>query len=160
MTDKESVNRFRRLVQAQIGCAEKLIKALEQERLALLARDAQELTRVGTSKTTLLREMEQRLQAHETFLKALRLPPGKEGSEALLKTLPKDGDEWNLWRKLQELATQCRDHNEVNGSLLAASRARMERAFQILRGVPENTRTYGRGGDSQYYSDSQVLGKA
>jgi flagellar biosynthesis/type III secretory pathway chaperone len=121
MTDKESVNRFRRLVQAQIGCAEKLIKALEQERLALLARDAQELTRVGTSKTTLLREMEQRLQAHETFLKALRLPPGKEGSEALLKTLPKDG---------------------------------VKASETLLRQAD------GRGGDSQYYSDSQVLGKA
>lgn len=160
MLDPEIRLRFRRLVETETACAERLLEVLEQEHRALLARDTAALERAGEDKVPLLRELEQRLAAHEGFLKALRLPPGKAGNLALLERLTAPGEERKLWQRLQEVAALCRDHNERNGAILAASRARVRRSLEILRGPPEATRTYGKGGETRHAGQCQILGRA
>lgn len=160
MPDSDIRIRFCRLVQTEIACAERLLLTLEQEHQALLARDTTALERASSDKVPLLRELEQRLVAHDGFLRDLRLPPGKAGNLTFLGQLSLDAEEHGLWRRLQEIADTCRTRNERNGSILAASRARVQRSLEILRGLPEATRTYGKGGETRHSGRSQILGQA
>jgi len=159
MHDPETIALFRRLIGQEIACAEALCRVLGEEYTALAAGDPGTLERVIAAKRELLGEMEQRVAAHEGFLSARRLPPGKGGTELFMARLPPQAPERGLWQRLRELAGQCRAQNEVNSSLLCLSRARTQRALELLRGPRDGLRTYGRTGATRGGGDSQLIGR-
>lgn len=158
MHNTDATDLFGRLMQQEIDCAERIGKVLNEERQALGGRDPEALERVTVAKQTLLKEMEQRVAAHEGFLSARRLPPGKAGTEQFLADLPQDSELPALWQRLQESAAQCRDENRVNGSIVALSRVRVQRALELLHGKPDNAKTYGREGETHASARSQFIG--
>jgi flagella synthesis protein FlgN len=149
---------LRRLMQQEIDASERLGSALAAEREALGRRDPAALEAAIAGKLAATRELQQRLEAHEGFLAARGLPPGRPGTERFLSLLPADGEERRLWRRLQELARECRDGNEVNGNLVSLSRVRTQRALEILRGPADAARTYGRLGQTHCAGRSQFIG--
>jgi hypothetical protein len=105
-----------------------------------------------------VRALEQGVTAHEGFLFARRLPPGKAGTEIFLNGLAPDAPERTLWQKLQRVAARCRDNNQVNGNLVALGRVRTQRALEILQGGNNTAKTYGRGGNTHNGSTQRFLG--
>jgi flagellar biosynthesis/type III secretory pathway chaperone len=159
MHSPETVALFRRLLEQQIACAEGLCQALAREGTALGSGTPEHVEEAATAKQELLAQMEQRLAAYEGFLAARRLPSGRRGSELFLAQLPAKAPERALWERLRELARQCREQNEVNGSLVAMCRTRAERALELLRGPGERLRTYGRAGTTRGASIPHLIGR-
>ncbi len=157
MSNPETIELFRRLMQQEIDCAERLAAALQREQNALSDRDLVALEQVSLDKPVLLDEMEQRAAAHEGFLTARGLPPGRAGNKAFLQSLAANAAEHGIWRRLQSIAGTCRELNQVNGKLVLLSRARTQRALEILRGTPDNAKTYGKGGLTRNSVRSQFI---
>ena len=132
MHSPETIAMFNRLIQQAIASASQLALALEDEREALGQADPGVLTEAVEAKLARLSELEQRLAAHEGFLAARRLPPGRRGTEIFLHRLPGRAAERVLWEQLQQLAAHCRERNEVNGSVVALRTVRTRRALQVL----------------------------
>ncbi len=158
MHSPETLALFRRLMEQEIDCSERLGEALatEQEALASHAPDA--LLTAVELKRRLTHSLEQSVSAHEGFLAARRLPPGKSGTEAFLRPLPQDAPERIVWQRLQKVAARCRDHNQINGNLVALSRIRTQRALEILQGGNDNAKTYGRAGNTRGAAAQRFLG--
>lgn len=157
MNSPETVELFRRLMQQEIDCAERLVKTLQREQDALSCRDLDGLEQAGLDKQVLLGEMQQRSAAHEGFLAARGLPPGRTGSTAFMQSLPANAAEHGIWQHLQSIAATCRELNQVNGKLVVLSRARTQRALEILRGTPDNAKTYGKAGLTRNSARSQFI---
>lgn len=158
MHSPDIIKLFRRLIEREIGCSERLEEILADEQRALTARDPQVLQEALAQKQGLLRELEQSVAAHEGFLTARRLPPGKAGTRAFLSSLPQDAPEHALWQRLQEVAVGCRENNRVNGSLVALGKVRTQRALEILCGSPDNAKTYGKAGEARNAGRPRFLG--
>lgn len=95
---------------------------LEDERQALIARDADRLQDIAARKESLLVEASD-----------LREQAGIEGDES-------DHQE------LSKVTANCRRLNEINGALIRGQQRRVERMLNILRGVPEESSVYDRDG--------------
>ena len=159
MYDPETRKLFQQLLRQEVSCAERLAQLLAEERDQLTSGDPDTLIGITEDKAELLKELDRWVAAHEGFLQARRLPPGKQGSEAFLRTLPERAQEWGLWRRLQEIAAVCRDGNEINGGIVTLGHARVRRALDLLRGTSVGTTTYGRAGVSNGDKVSQFIGK-
>jgi flagellar biosynthesis/type III secretory pathway chaperone len=161
MHSPESIVLFERLIAQEIDCAQRLSDALAAERSALAAAisQPQSLQQATQLKSDLLVEMERRVAAHEGFLTSRRLLPGKQGTERFLASLPKEAALHSLWQRLQQLATACRDDNEINGNIILLSQARLRRALETLRGPTDSAKTYGRGGQTRPARHSQLIVK-
>lgn len=157
MISPETLALYRRLIQQEIDCAERLADVMRREAEALGGRDAASLEQANVEKLELLHEMEQRSAAHEGFLAARGLPAGREGNLRFLRGLPADAEEHGLWRRLRSAAVECRDLNLVNGSLVALRRTRTQRALEILRGAPDSAKTYGKSGLAHNAARSQLI---
>ncbi len=157
MSAPVTIDLFRRVMQQEISCAERLAEVLKKEQDALAALDMGVLEGLTPEKQALLGEMEQRTEAHAGFLAARGLPPGRKGTEAFLDRLAEDAAEHELWRRLRYVAGVCQEANQVNGKLVALSRARTQRALDLLRGTPDNAKTYGKGGYARNTARSQFI---
>jgi flagellar biosynthesis/type III secretory pathway chaperone len=154
----ETVTLLQRLLLQAISASERLLTALNQEREALTGRDPTTLEQAVAAKLAAAQEVRQRLSAHEGFLAARRLPPGRTGTERFLAGLPVEAEARKLWERLQAVARACRDGNDLNGSLVTLGRARTQRAMDILHGNRRDpARTYGRLGQTSLSGHSQLL---
>jgi flagellar biosynthesis/type III secretory pathway chaperone len=158
MHSPETLALFRRLVEQEIDCSKRLEEALATEHAALSSPTPQPLLEALTRKQELVKEMERSVAAHEGFLAARRLPPGKTGTESFLKPLPESAQERRLWQSLQEIAGHCRDRNQANGSLVALGRTRTQRALEILHGGSHSAKTYGKSGTTRGGGAQRFLG--
>jgi flagellar biosynthesis/type III secretory pathway chaperone len=153
----ETTTLLQRLLLQAISASERLLEALNRERDALVGRDPVTLEQAVAEKLSAAQEVRQRLSAHEGFLAARRLPPGRSGTERFLAGLPAETEARKLWERLQAVASACRDGNDLNGSLVALGRARTQRAMEILQGGRDPARTYGRLGQTSLGGRSQLL---
>lgn len=158
MHGSETLTLFRRLVQQEIDCAQRLIGILEAENRALEVQDPETLDQCSGQKQHLLVEMTRHVTAQEGFLAAQRLPPGREGMNRFIAELGEDAEERRLWRQLEELARACRDGNEINGNIITLSRVRVQRALEVLRGPGDTGKTYGREGATHLAKQSNSFG--
>jgi len=158
MHSPETLALFRRVVEQEISCSERLGEALANEQKALTSRVPDDLLEAVAQKQALMQALEQSVSAHQGFLAARRLPPGRPGTEAFLRGLTPDAAERALWQRLQEVAAHCREHNQANGSLVALGRVRTQRALEILQGGHDPAKTYGRGGGTNRGSAQRFLG--
>ncbi len=158
MHSPETLALFRRLIQQEIDSSERLGEALATEQAALTSCNPDTLLNAVAQKQGLMRALEQGVSAHEGFLIARRLPPGRAGTESFLKGLPADAVERQLWQKLQKVAAGCRDHNQVNGNMVALGRVRTQRALEILHGGNDSAKTYGRAGATRGSGVQRFLG--
>ena len=160
MQNPETLTLFRRLIEQEIACSERLHDILVEERQALSSHAPDPLLEAVSRKQAAIKALEQSVTAHEGFLAARRLPPGKKGTEAFLNGLPDNAPERTLWKRLQEIAARCREHNQSNGSMVALGRVRTQRALDILKGGDNSGRTYGRAGNTRNAAAQRFLATA
>jgi flagellar biosynthesis/type III secretory pathway chaperone len=73
--------------------------------------------------------------------------------------MPDSAAERSMWRRLQGLATACREANEINGSIVALGRSRVQRALDVLRGGARAMTTYGKAGEAKPSRAAQFIEK-
>jgi flagellar biosynthesis/type III secretory pathway chaperone len=159
MHGRETTALFRRILQQETECAERLNDLLADERTALATGDLDSLGQLTAEKPALLQDLERWVAAHEGFLQAQGLASGREGSERFLSKLPDSASERDMWGRLQGLATACREANEINGSIVTLGRSRVQRALDVLRGGAQAVTTYGKAGEAKPSRAAQFIGK-
>ena len=155
----QTVDLFRGLLEQGLASADRLEGVLAAERNALRTGDPDALQRLTDEKLALLQDLERWAAAHERFLRAQQLPPGRQGSEMFLAGLPHAAEEHMLWRRVRQTVSACRDSNEVNGGIVTLSRARVQRALMVLSGGSSEPSTYGKAGATRSGPNPQLIGK-
>ncbi|CAK0776180.1 flagella synthesis protein FlgN [Gammaproteobacteria bacterium] len=152
---------FHGLLAAEVEAGERLLTCLEEEHRILGRRQAAPLEAVTQSKRQWVAELEIRVAAHDRFLQDKGLTRGKAGTERLLRSLPNEAPEHDLWRRLQTLATACRTQNEINGRVIELSHRQAKQSIDILLQRHNSPGVYSRRGESCSVSRRQgIIGKA
>ena len=152
-------DQFQRLLSAELGSAEQLMRVLEREHQLLIQGDADEIRAVSREKQTLVREMTQQLLVRDRFLERLGLPTGNEGAGRFIECADTAAGLQQIWQQIGRLAPQLHDQNEINGGIVAAAQRHVREALNILIDQNEQCPTYGPGGSAAGRSP-QSLAKA
>lgn len=107
--------------------------ALDDERQALDAADADALDQAGATKAACLSQLE----ALDAERRQLQDELGM--SEDALSTLPG-------WSGMREALAACHEQNEVNGAIVARRLSQVRGALAALSGAADAPATYGPGG--------------
>lgn len=137
----------------QIDLSNRLLQALEAEKQALLADDAEALEQVTASKSAAadaLRRLGEPL---------LRLRAAQGPLPEHFARLPEGPRLLADWTELLSLAQRCQRANQDNAMVLEVRHRQVRQTLANLRGeVPQQT--YGRGGYSSMSLGGQRLGSA
>ena len=142
-----SPEQLRGLFRATLDGLSEMLGLLQQESLALSARDDTALDRIALQKRELTPILD-RLAAEQG--NCLGLAHAGEGIEpylarvgagaAVAEGLRAD------WRKLLDLLHACKHQNELNGAYIGLLRRHVEQALEILHGPSHSEATYGPDG--------------
>ncbi len=143
------------ILKAEENTAAQLLMLLEGERDALSSSDTEVMEKMSKQKQLLVVKLEQLSRQREVLLKAERFPAGKDGLEAFIanQSVTDASALKVLVAKLRTTAYACREHNNINGSIVNVNRQYLQKAMSILRGRDMTAGSYGPGGE---YS-SQVV---
>lgn len=115
----------------QIDAMQAVLVALEAERAALYARDAEALLQAVHCKTGRVAEA----GAVEAERRALCTGPLQPGRPAAVRSpFSADAGVTHRWQQLITLTERCRSLNEANGKLIRSQRRRVDDTLCILRG--------------------------
>lgn len=145
---------------AEISHSKKLLVILEQENTALQTPNSNQLTTLADDKQQLLKQLEIELTAQDQLLTSKGLQAGKVGIEKIIQHIGDNSSVAHQWKELQTLTHACKDLNEVNGGIVAATRRHIEQSLDILRGSTGTDRLYGAQGKTRSAGQSNVIGKA
>ena len=140
---------LRDLFRATLEGLGEMLGLLEQEAMALSARDASALERVVLTKHELVPILD-RLAAEQR--QCLAVPGAKEdsGVEAYLASMAVEASRAAGlradWRELLRLLQACKRQNELNGAYIGLLRRHVEHALDILHGPAQSEATYDRDG--------------
>ena len=151
---------FAAILDNGIGQAQALLDLLEQEYQLLLSPPSKALETLLTEKQRLLKLVEQGVVAHNRFLQQQGLSADRHGTESYLDSLDDKGELQTAWNHYLELAAACRRQNEINGGAVELNQRQVSQAMNILLGVNDGNKTYGRSGQSRSTNASNSLGKA
>lgn len=137
------------LLQEELRCLECLWQTLQDEHLALRQREVTDMETAVNKKQDAMIRLEAVFQDHEERLRMSGLPSTPEGISAYVQanTSQEQGQLSTLWEQRQERLQQCRDQNQLNGSLINRNRHQVLRALTILSGQELKSAAYGPGGD-------------
>lgn len=156
----EKLQVLARLLSDEIESARRLLLTLKQELDALRQGDADSIAEITAQKQRQTLELAQCLESRDHFLAQHALPSGQRGTEAIIDQLPAEAQASVLWRELQSVGRQLRDHNEVNGGIIAHGQRHLRQAVAILSGQSGRGDTYGPEGTCRNGQLSQALAKA
>jgi flagellar biosynthesis/type III secretory pathway chaperone len=111
-----------------------LERALDDEYIALNARDLERLGQITSSKESLLADIEERFQALSGFLGTAS--NADANPEALAEAQ-------SLKHALKQRAEICSRKNSINGSIIELKRQYGQTLLQIIRGGAPGVTTYG-----------------
>ncbi|MEJ2590466.1 MAG: flagellar protein FlgN [Candidatus Thiodiazotropha sp.] len=151
---------FAAILDNGIGQAQALLALLEQEYQLLLSPPSKALETLLTEKQRLLKRVEQGVVAHNRFLQQQGLSADRHGTESYLDTLDDSRELQAAWNRYLDLAAACRRQNEINGGAVELNQRQVSQALNILLGVNDGNKTYGRSGQSRPTNASNSLGKA
>jgi flagella synthesis protein FlgN len=147
-------------VTAQSNFAQQLLENMASEHVALLAADADSLDIVIDEKQALLKQLEAGLAAITQSISKHGFAADFSGFDALLQQLPENTPLHRQWERLQELADECKQQNEVNGSIVSLKQRHIRQALDILKGAPPSKNTYDKQGTIDSYLDKNSYTKA
>ncbi len=124
------------LLERQSAALEAVLEWLQQEREALLARDAAAVELAGREKEAALGTVA------DLEVQRRALAPDLDAME----TLATQPDIGRRWERLLELTRQCREQNEANGRMIRRQQRRVAAALQLLRGASAGGQLYGPDG--------------
>jgi flagellar biosynthesis/type III secretory pathway chaperone len=147
-------------VTKQISYAEQLLELLASENEVLITNDPQSLDKVVEEKQTLLTQLESGMVTITKSLSKHGFTADIDGFNTLLQQLPNNSPLHRQWHKLQALALQCKNSNEVNGGIVSQRQHHIRQAMDILKGKPSSKNTYDKQGTLDTRSDNNRVTKA
>lgn len=159
MDQAQIARAFAATVQASLHGLGELKPLLEQERQALTGHDPERVERIAGDKLTLLRQLEQSVQARDRLQTAAGLGPGIEAGRRLVLAVADTALERD-WNALDTLAREVAQLNDDNGRLVQQAQRDTRTALGILTGRPLQDDTYStlrrRSGALASYSLGKV----
>ena len=150
---------LKHLLEQDIKDLDSLEQVLTSEKIALQERDTPEIESTSKNKASLIQQIEARAKQKAKLLatSGLKIKPGQV-TPALVSL--GDTQLLNLWKESVVKLKQCKEHNEINGTIISHSLSRTSKLMSIVRGQSNKPNLYGQQGKTQSYSNTQVLGKA
>lgn len=155
----EFTEQLKNLLRQDIVDLDTLKKLLDQEKQTLTTRNTDQISLLSKHKTQTVQQLESRgkIKARLIAESGLRIKPGHV--EEKLQTL-NDDDLVNLWQTSREKMQQCKDTNQVNGSIISRSLQRTNKLMTIIRGQNKTQNLYGQQGKEQSYGSTHRIGQA
>jgi flagella synthesis protein FlgN len=150
-----SLQQLSGILKAEQDTAAQLLTLLEGERDALTASDAEVMDEMSAKKQPFVVRLEQLSRQREEMLKIEGFPAGKDGLDAFIvnQSATEASALKILVTKLRTTAFACKEHNQINGSIVNVNRQYLQKAMSILRGRDMTASSYGPGGE---YSNQVV----
>jgi flagellar biosynthesis/type III secretory pathway chaperone len=148
------------LIKAELVMATALQEILQREFDILSGDSPEQIEAISKEKLAQMQQLTQQLAKRDQLLTILRLPPGKAGTDMLMRQLPKGHELFSHWEQLQRLSAELQQQNTINGGIVAAGQRRAKQALDILRGKHNIPETYGPGGESRTDATPSSLAKA
>lgn len=147
------------LLDKDISDLSALKNVLSDEAEALKQRNAENIQLTAKTKTTLVKQIEDRARAKVNLITASGAPI-KAGS--VLEGVEGLGDQTLTERWVASLAllAECKDLNQVNGLVIERSRTRNQKIMDMVRGKHHKPQLYGNKGNEQRYSGTNRIAKA
>lgn len=124
---------------------------LQQEHLALIKNENDNITFLAKHKEKLSLQIEQQEALRRVLLEKHQLPFGKTSLEILSRHVSKNAivELLRTWDKIVNLSQACSTQNQINGVILAHQQRRTQMALRILRGQCEYNEIYSSSGNKQ-----------
>ncbi len=148
------------LIQTELVLATKLQEILQREFDILSGDSPEQIEAISREKLAQMQQLTQQLAKRDQLLTILRLPPGKAGTDIMMRQLPPGHELLANWEQLQELSAKLQRQNTINGGIVAIGQRRAKQALDLLRGKHGMTETYGPGGESRTDAIPSSLAKA
>ena len=150
-----SLQQLNSILKAEKDAATSLLALLKNEREALSESDAEIMDEMSVKKQPFIVRLEQLGRQREGILQAEGFPAGKDGLEAFIANQQTtEASALNkLVKALRSIALACKEHNQINGSIVNVNRQYLQKAMSILRGRDVAASSYGPGGE---YSNQVV----
>ncbi|MBV1932706.1 MAG: flagellar protein FlgN [Porticoccaceae bacterium] len=136
-----------------------LLRAIQQERQAILASDLDAVGRLGANKRELAVQLESTGHNRDRLLRESGFEIGAHGMSSLLEThpLPALAD---AWRGLSELVSQCKEENRLVGMVISKQLLIANQAIQVIKtGASTSERLYAASGEVAQNTLSSTLAK-
>ncbi|MGD8908721.1 MAG: flagellar protein FlgN [Chromatiales bacterium] len=159
-THPDAQAQFLRILNHENEQAQQLLDLLEQEFQLLKSSPGKSLEALLTRKKQQLKSVEQSVSAHRQFLNQQGLSNDRRGTESFLEACRGNTALSTTWQRHLNLLQACQKQNEINGGTVAANQRQVNQALNLLLGLSDNNKTYGRGGESRPSRPSKTLGKA
>jgi len=149
------------LIKQEEQNVQQLEQLLQQEKLALLQRQFQNLQQHLQQKRQLLAILEKNASQRQQLLQQIKLPATADGWRQLLWRADMSGQATQRWEHLETLLRQCHGLNAVNEKLTHRTHMAASQMMDILRGAHNQPKLYTDTGARQRSDGSQrTLGKA
>ncbi len=159
-TRPETQAQFLSILDRESEQAQILLDLLEQEYRMLGSAPDEALDTLLNRKKQQLAQVEQSASAHHRFLQSQGLSADRRGTEAYLEACGDNPPILVSWQRYVGLIEACQKQNEINGGAVAANQRQVNQALNLLLGLGDGNKTYGRTGESQPARPSKTLGKA
>jgi flagellar biosynthesis/type III secretory pathway chaperone len=159
-TTPESQSLFLRILNQENEQAENLLDLLEQEFELLKSAPGKSLQSLLSKKKQQLKTVEQSALAHQQFLQQQDLTNDRRGTESYLEACRDNPSLTAAWQRYLELLQACQKQNEINGGAVTLNQRQVNQALNLLLGIGDSNKTYGRSGESHPTRPSKTLGKA
>jgi flagella synthesis protein FlgN len=159
-THPDTQTHFLRILNHENEQAQQLLELLEQEFQLLKSAPGKSLEALLAQKKQQLKRVEQSVIAHQQFLKQQGLPNNRQGTESYLEACRDNTSLSMTWQRHLDLLQACQNQNEINGGAVAANQRQVNQALNLLLGLSDSNKTYGRSGESRPSRPSNTLGKA
>ena len=162
-TPAVSAQAVEQLLNRDIGFAKKLLELLEQEHKALNSRSSEQLHQLLTEKQGLMAQFEQSATQRSRWVGFLMERTGLSTEECWEKLLTElDSSSLpQLWQEFQKLINECKQHNEINGKMIARGQKTLKQLLTIMRGQSvEAPELYNASGSTQSQNLSHTVVKA
>ncbi|MES9992984.1 MAG: flagellar protein FlgN [Candidatus Thiodiazotropha sp.] len=156
----EARSAFLTILKNEIEQAQQLHDLLGKE-YSLLQQDSPEgLQDLLEAKKKLLKQVETAVASHNRFLQQQGLTIDRQGTETFITGCSDKQPLDQAWNQFTALLESCHSQNEINGGALQLNQRHVTQRLDILKGLSQGDKTYGRGGESKPNTTSKSLGKA
>lgn len=139
-------SRLARIVADSRRHAEALLAALENERSALAANDAEALGSAVTAKHGPVSKLAALEQERADASRDAGFEPGPVGMDAVIGWCDEESLLADGWSRFIEIARDCERLNTTNGAVIRLRRQQVMTGLAILRGGEYGTETYAASG--------------
>lgn len=139
---------------------ERLRTALEAERAALEANDAEALVHATQAKTGPIAKLAALDSDRTTASREAGFEPGAKGMDAMIDWCDEGSVLADGWHRLLDAARECDRHNATNGAIIRLRRQQVMSGLAILRGDEFSGETYAASGIEQGPAAGRALAQA